>query len=216
MALSIEKKFEDSELKSGGNFYVPDGWYKVMLTNAAIEDSPFDNNNPKDLVYYGVITAGEYQHQDFEIRLSVNDETTVPNAKNAGYTWAKMAHKNLLQIAQACGFESTPYNDLEKLLKKPLMIEFGHKKGNPILDESGQQVYDEQGNPETYPPKSFPKKFKKIPAAGSQDSAAPRQPVAQPAAPQAPAPAPQPVAQPQQPMPQPMQPVALDDEIPFN
>lgn len=224
MVLAIEKRFEDNELKSGNNFYVPDGWYKAMLVSASLENSPYDDSKPQDLVFIAVITEGEFQHTEFDIRLSINDETEVPNAKNAGYTWAKMAHKNLLQISHAAGFESTPYSDLEKLLRKRIMVEFGSKPGNQVKDENNNPVYNPDGTPETYPPKSFSKNFKKLPQVAAPAPAAPQppaphqpQPVAQQPVQQAPVAQPvhqQPAPQPMQPQ-QPTQPVTLDDEIPF-
>jgi hypothetical protein len=220
MVLAIEKKFEDNELKTGNNFYVPDGWYKAMLIGVRLEDSPFDQTKPQDLVFTGVITEGEFQHTEFDIRLSINDETSVPNSKTANYTWAKKAHSNLLEISHAAGFQTTPYSDLEQLLKKRIMVEFASKPGNQVMDQNGNPVYKEDGTPETYPPRSFSKKYKKIPAVAG--AATPATPAAQPVAQQQP-PAQPPVAQPvqQQPAQQPMQPqqpaqpIALDDEIPF-
>ena len=208
MVLAIAKKFEDSELKGGNNFFVNPGWHHTMLTSVELADNLKGAEYPQDLLLKGVITKGDNQHDEFDIRLSINDDSPIPNGRN-GVTWAKMAYKNLYEISQAVNLPTVPYSSLESLLKKPLMIEFTTKKGKPITDAQGNPQYNEDGTPQAYPDSSYAKKFKAAPAVAAGAPAAPA-----PATPRN-VPEVDPFKQPAQPTPPVNTGPVLDDEIPF-
>lgn len=130
---------EDAVLQSYNNFLVTDGNHKAVILSSSMEKA-YVQGSPDDLVFKGVITEGQHEGAEFEVRCGIFNDSPI-NSNNPNFTWKIAGYNMIGQMAKAIGLSQIP-SDSSDFNNKPIVIETKTKKGTPY-EKDGQT---RQGN----------------------------------------------------------------------